>query len=44
MGCKKTFDDLKVVFNYPVHDSELGKILIPSDDELAEYFHGNNER
>ena len=39
----KQFDDLKVVFNCIVHDSELGKISIPSDDEIAESFNGNDE-
>ena len=43
-GVYKQFDDLKVVFNIKVHDSELGKILIPSDDELAESFNSNNEK
>ena len=43
-GLYKQFDDLKLVFNCPVHDSELGKILISSDDELADSFNDNNER
>ena len=37
------FDDLKVFFNCIVHDSELGKISIPSDDEIAESFNGNDK-
>jgi len=44
VGLYKQFDDLKVIFNIIVHDSELGKILIPSDDELAESFNSNNEK
>ena len=39
----KQFDDLKVVFNCLVQYSDLGKILKPSDDELAESFNSNNE-
>ena len=42
-GLYKKFDDLKVVFNCPVQDSDLGKILKPSDDELVQSFNGNNE-
>ena len=38
------FDDLKVIFNILVQDSELVKILIPSDDELAKSLNGNNEK
>ena len=43
-GLYKQFDDINVVFNCPVQDSELDKILKPSDDELAESFNSNNER
>ena len=39
----KQFDNLKVVFNCPLQDSDLGKILKLSIDELAEFVNSNNE-
>ena len=43
-GLYKKFDNLKVFFNCSLQDSDLGKILLPSVDELAEFVNGNNER
>ena len=41
-GLYKKIDDLKVVFNYPVQDSDLGKILNPSVDELTGFVNDDN--
>ena len=42
-GIYKQFNDLNVVFNCTFHDSELGKILRPSDVELSDFVIGNTE-
>ena len=38
------FNDLKVGFNCSFHDSELGKILKPSDIELSDFVKGMTEK
>ena len=42
-GVYKQFNDLKIFFNCTFHDSELGKILIPSDIELFDFIKGKTE-